>query len=258
MTKTGWIAEEPEAAGPDLPVTNMLLGMQQPGPGDTVARALALSDAADARAAREEAAAAPDPDERASGLVARGYSPGLASQLAQRLGDTMTEIEAEREKIEKGQRRQEHLHRAHAAGQITAWDIARGQDFDEGDPGRVAQLERRAAGLRRQIEDAQAAIAPPSRRREEDPLEAATRRAHEAFAEVTRARMAEAEARRLEPRPFVSVSRGAGRSTEHTADCWVCAEGRRMDAARYSEDDVAAYAPGEVITTGYQQGMAYR
>jgi len=45
--------------------------------------------------------------------------------------------------------------------------------------------------------------------------------------------------------PFGSASRGAGRSTEHTGDdCWVCAEGRRRDAARAREDYVAVY--GEI------------
>ena len=105
-------------------------------------------------------------------------------------------------------------------------------DFDAGDEGRVRLLERRAEGLRHQIADVTEAISPPERRAP-DPLEAAASRAHAAFAEVTRARMAEAEARRPEPRPFASVSRGAGRSTEHTGpDCWVCSEARRRDAAR--------------------------
>jgi hypothetical protein len=110
----------------------------------------------------------------------------------------------------------------------------RAMDFDEG---RVRLLERCAASLRAQIADAMAAVSPPERRAP-DPLAEAGRRAHAAFAEVTRARMAEVEARRPEPRPFASVSRGAGRSTEHTGpDCWVCAERRRRDAAR---EDVAA------------------
>jgi len=45
--------------------------------------------------------------------------------------------------------------------------------------------------------------------------------------------------------PFGSASRGAGRSTEHTGDdCWVCAEGRRRDAARDRADYAAVY--GEI------------
>jgi hypothetical protein len=68
------------------------------------------------------------------------------------------------------------------------------------------------------------------------------------FVEVTRARMAEAteQARqRPAPRPFASVSRGAGRSTEHTGpDCRVCAAARERDAARALEDAVAVY--GEI------------
>ena len=242
MGVTGWLGEAPDEV-PPMPVTEMLLARQErrAGPLET---ALARSAANDIREAREAAANAPDPDERAANLVARGYSPGLASQLAQRLGDTMAEIEAENAKIEKAKRRQEHLHRAHAAGQITAWDIVRGQDFDEGDPGRVAMLERRADGLRRQIEDAQAAIAPAGQR-VPDAVEAASRAAHEVFREVTRAawEAAQSGTARPAPRPFGSVSRG--QSTEHTGpDCRVCAAARERDAARARADAVAVY--GEI------------
>ena len=48
---------------------------------------------------------------------------------------------------------QEHVRRAHAAGRITAFDIAR-MDFGDRRPGRVARLERRAEGLRRQLAEA--------------------------------------------------------------------------------------------------------
>jgi len=246
MGVTGWLGEAPDEV-PPMPVTEMMLARQQrrAGPLET---ALARSAANDIRDAREAAANAPDPGERAANLVSRGYTPGLASQLAQRLGDTMAEIEAENAKIEKGKRRQEHLHRAHAAGQITAWDIVRGQDFDEGDPGRVEMLERRADDLRRQIKDAQAAIAPPERRTP-DPLEAASRHAHQVFVEATRARMAEAQSGTVRPAPrerppFGSVSRG--RSAEHTGpDCRVCAAARERDAARALADAVAVY--GEIV-----------
>jgi hypothetical protein len=69
------------------------------------------------------------------------------------------------------------------------------------------------------------------------------RAAHEVFREVTRARMSEAQARRQEPRPFGSASRGAG--TEHTGpDCAVCAAARERDAARAREDAVAVH--GEI------------
>ena len=71
MVATGWISE-PDAAGPALPLTNMALARQHRGPGDTLALALARSRAAEAREIRDEAAAAPDPDERAAGLIARG------------------------------------------------------------------------------------------------------------------------------------------------------------------------------------------
>ena len=244
MGVTGWLgAEEPDEA-PPMPLTEMMLGRQErrAGPLET---ALARSAADDARAAREAVAYAPDPDERAAGFVARGYSPGLMFDLAQRLGDTTAEIEAENEKIEKGKRRAEHVMRMHANGQIGAWDIPAALG-DEGDPGRVAQLERQADSLRARIAETQAMISPPQQR-DLDPVEAATRAAHEVFREVTRARWAEAQGgsrpRRERP-PFGSVSRG--RSTDHVADgpCWVCEQGRERDAARARADFAAVY--GEI------------
>jgi hypothetical protein len=102
-----------------------------------------------------------------------------------------------------------------------------------GDTGRAERLERRAGSLRQQIAAAAERIAAPQAQQSADPLEQASRQAHETFREVTRQRMAEAQQGRPGPRPFESVSRAAGRSTEHTGpDCWVCAEGRRRDAAR--------------------------
>ena len=55
MTKTGWIGEEPAAAGPALPVTNLMLSMRQRGLGDVLENALARSRAAEAREIRDEA-----------------------------------------------------------------------------------------------------------------------------------------------------------------------------------------------------------
>jgi hypothetical protein len=127
MTKTGWLGEEPDE-GPVMPFTEMALARQQhrAGPLET---ALARSRSADIREAREEAAMAPDPDERAANLVARGYTPGLLYELQQRLGDVQAELETERAKIEKGARRQERIARDRAAGRISALDIFRMQDF---------------------------------------------------------------------------------------------------------------------------------
>ena len=206
-----------------------------------------------ARAARPDKPPEPyDDDDRQAALLTRGYSPGLIFQLSQQLADCEAERQAEVEKIEKGERRAEHVRRAHEAGRIHALDIPAALG-DEGDPGRVAHLERRARNLRQQIEDAQAAIAPP-RARDLDAVEAASRRASSVLAEVSRSQVAEARerSRPQERPPFDSVSRG--RSTEHVPDgyCWVCVEGRRLDAAR-ARADVAAYAPGSVITTGYAE-----
>jgi hypothetical protein len=257
MTKTGWLGEEP-AGPPPMPLTEMALGRQQhrAGPLET---ALARSAASDIREAREAAANAPDPDERAANFVARGYTPGLLFELAQRLGDTTAELEAERAKLEKSARRARVAAREHAAGRADVSRMLSMMDGDDGDESRVATLERQAESLRRQIGEAQAMISPPQAR-DLDPVEAASRAAHDVFREVTRERLAEAKARAPAPRerpPFDSVSRG--RSTEHTGpDCQVCAAARERDAARAREDAVAVYGRGEVITTGYRQGMAYR
>src|SRR5260370_27403593 len=127
-----------------------------------------------------------------------------------RVGDTMAELEAEGEKIEAGKRRQEHLRRAHDAGQITVFDIARMQDFDEGDQGTVERLARRAEGLRKQIVEAQGMISP-ARGRIADPGEAASRRAHETYRQGTPAKLAGMETRAPAPPPFRSGSRAAAR-----------------------------------------------
>jgi len=243
MVATGWIADEPDAGAPALPVTQMLLARQQhrAGPLET---ALARSRADEIREAREAAAFAPDPDERAANLVSRGYTPGLASQLAQRLGDTMAEIEAENEKIEKAARRAQFAAREHAAGRADVSRMLAMMDGDDGDASRVAMLERRAESLRRQIAEAQDMIAPPQAR-DLNPVEAASRAAHEVFREVTRAAWEAAQSGTARPAPrerppFGSVSRG--RSTEHTGpDCRVCAAARERDAARAREDAVAVY-----------------
>lgn len=65
----------------------------------------------------------------------------------------------------------------------------------------MLQLARRTESLRRQIAET-AEIMAPQPQRVTDPFEQATQRAHQAFAEATRARMAEAAARA--PRPFGS------------------------------------------------------
>src|SRR5690242_12507816 len=98
-----------------MPLTELLLGRQQrrAGPLET---ALARSAADDRRAAREAEASRRDPDEFAANLVARGYSPGQVSQLCMRLADTQSELEAERDKLEKAARRARFAAREHAAG----------------------------------------------------------------------------------------------------------------------------------------------
>jgi hypothetical protein len=231
MATTGWLgSEEPEQthAGGFAGYADFILAHRAaPGEGHTLEQVFTR-----AAQARDREPERDDPDEKAAALVTRGYSPGLMSQLSQRLGDVQAELEAEREKIKKGARRQEIAAREHATGRADVWQMQRMLDGDFGDQATVERLERRVASLRAQIADVTEAISPPERR-DLDPVEAAASRAHAVFAEVTRARMAEVEARRGEPRPFAFVSRGAGGSTEHTGpDCRVCAEARTRDAAR--------------------------
>ena len=239
MVTTGWISEEPEQAPVGGFAGFILANRAAPGAGSSLGQVFAR-----AAQARDREPEPVDPDDRMAAMVSRGYRPGALRSLSEQLGDVQAELEEEQAKLERGARRREIAGREHAAGRADVWQMQRMLDGDFGDPAVVERLERRADGLRRQIAEAQAAIAPPERRTP-DPLEAAASRAHAAFAEVTRARMAEVEARRPEPRPFASVSRGAGGSTEHTGpDCSVCAEARRRDAARDREDYAAVY--GEI------------
>lgn len=258
--KTGWLGEEPDQV-PAMPVTQMMLARQQHRAGP-LATALARSRADDARAAREAAASAPDPDDRAASIVARGYQPGLLRSLSERLGDTVAELEAERDKIEKAARRAQFAAREHAAGRADMSRMLAMMDGDEGDESRVAMLERRVQSLQQQIGEAQDMIAAPQQR-ESDPVAAAVRAAHQLFRETTRAAWEAAQAgtarpARRERRPFESVSRSGGTEQHTGPDCRVCAAAREQERARALEDAAAVYGPGEVITTGYQQAMAYR
>jgi hypothetical protein len=184
------------------------------GPG-ALERALAAPDTPDPEPS--------DPDEVAANLLARHYEPGMASDLAQRLGDVMGELQAEREKVERDARRQEQVMRAHRNGQLSAWDIPAALGDDLGDRGRVGQLERRAESLRRQIAEASELIRPPQQRAP-DPLEAVTSRAHAAFAEATRAKLAEAQGQPRQQRasrPFPSRGGVAVRSEPVTCDACI-------------------------------------
>jgi hypothetical protein len=240
MPVTGWTGEDAEGPAP-LPVTSMLLD-RQARRASPMEVALARSAAADAREIREAADAAPDPDERAAGLVARGVMPGMMSDLSQRLAGVQDELAAEHEKMDKGVRVRARVAGMLERGQIGGLDAARMIDGDFGDAHRAEQLERRAESLRRQLADAGELMAPP-RSRQPDPLEAASRAAHGMVTEATRA-MAEAAPRRPEPPPFASAGRFDVGDTEHTgADCRICAEGRRRDAARSGEVNVYQMPP---------------
>jgi hypothetical protein len=210
MVATGWLgSEEPEETRPVGFADFILKNRRAPGEGHTLGQVFAR-----AAQARDREPERDDPDDRLAALVARGYSPGMISQLSQQLADTQAEIEAEREKIDKGARRAARIHQEHQAGRLDAFAVMRAMDFDEGDEGRVRVLERRAEGLRHQIADAQAVVSPPERRAP-DPLEAASRHAHQVFVEATRARMAEAaEQSRQRPAPPPFAGRGAATDAE--------------------------------------------
>jgi hypothetical protein len=232
QVETGWTGEGPDA-GPAMPMTSMVLATRQ-HEGDTLAIALARSQAQERREFREAAAGAVDADERAANLVARGLMPGQVSELNIRLADTQAQLADEEAKLERAAKRQERIRRDHAAGKIDVFDIARMQaaDTDEGDPAAVERLTRRRDSLQRQLAEAMQLMAP--QRAPEDPLEAASRRAHQVFREVTRQRMADAQAGRAAPRerrPFASASRGglAVRS-EH---CVYCTEAGVDDQTSY-------------------------
>lgn len=208
MSATGWMGEAPDG-GRALPVASMLLAQRERGPGDALEMAAARSRAADVRQALDEAAGARDPDEVAAAMINRGYTPGAMADLSQRLMDTVAEAAAEREKIERSERRQARINRDHQAGRITVADIMAMPDADEGDARRAEQLELRANRLREQIAETAAAIAP-QHERAPDPMQAAASRAHAAFVEATRAKMADAQAGRVpELPPFGSAGPGA-------------------------------------------------
>lgn len=193
------------------------------GPGEvalTTGQALARHQAA---AGREEPAVtlAEAAEESAVRLLSAGYSPGALSALAQQLADAGARLETERAKIGAGERARAKAMHLHATGQIGAFDVMRMTDGDFGDPGEVERLERKMTSLQSQMAQVSAvtrrAAAGP-----EDPAEAATRRAHEAFREATRALMSGAGTGRAperDRRPFASVSRGAAVSAEVCPDC---------------------------------------
>lgn len=219
MGITGWIVDEaevPEPRGTASFTGFMLANRADPGQGRTLGEVLGRAGAVPDRGGPE----AQDPDDRMAAMVTRGYSPGLISQLSVRLSDVENELAGERAKLEAGVRRAEQVRQMHEAGRIRAWDIPGMLGDDLGDEGRVSQLQRQAASLRQQIDAASEAIAPPEQR-DLDPLEAAAQRAHATFVEVTRARMAEAEAgvRRSGPRPFAGGHGVAVRSEVTCTEC---------------------------------------
>ena len=253
MPATGWLGEGPDAT-PAMPLTAALMANRERGPGDVMEIAAARSRAADARQARDEADGARDPDEVAANLVARGYMPGQITQLSMRLGDTLAELEAEQEKLEKATRRAEKTRELHERGQIDAAGVVmRWRDTDEGDEATVARLERRRDSLQRQLREASEAMAPPQERQPSG-VEAASRHASRTLAQVTRSQPRQQPQAPQERPPFGDfVSRGG---TEHTGPgCRICAEGRKLDAER---DMRMAARDYDAAAGGTSYPLAYR
>lgn len=184
----------------------------------TAGQALARHQAA---AGREEPVVtlAEQQEEAAVRMLSAGYSPGALSALAMQAADTSAALEAERSRIAAAARRTEMVMRAHARGDVQAADVPGMLPDDPGSEERAERLEAKMESLRRQM----AAVAAVAQRRAEpeDPAEAATRRAHQAFAEVTREMMTGTEAGRApgrDRRPF-PVSRGAAVGPDICPDC---------------------------------------
>jgi hypothetical protein len=198
---------------------HILANRPEPGTGKT------LEEALSARRTGwlgEEPDDTPDPDDRTAAMVTRGYRPGRLRQLSEQLADVSAELQAEKEKLEKGIQRAAQVRQLHEAGRVTAWQIPDMLGDDLGDEARVRQLERKAETLRAQLGEATDMATPPPAQRAEDPVEAAASRAHQVFVEVTRQMLADAEAGRprRERRPFAGRGGLAVRAEEVTCpDC---------------------------------------
>jgi hypothetical protein len=155
--------------------------------------AVAQGDASDRAEARRREQEARDPDEIAAALLAKGYAPGAQVALAQRLADVSAELEDERQKIERGERRMENVRALLERGQIGGLEAAERMDGDFGDPAQVERLERRAESLRAQLAEMAELMRSPQDRQHDAVAEAATR-ARRILAEVEQERRLEDEA----------------------------------------------------------------
>ena len=176
-----------------------------------------------ARLAVDKAPEPYDDDERQANLLGRGYAPGETFALSQRLADCESELAAENEKIERGERRAEQVRGMLSRGQIGAMEASAAMDGDFGDAAVVARLQRRRESLKHQLSDLTDLITP-AQERAPDPFEQATKRAHAAFADATRSKLAEAQSRsaRREPRPFASAGGLAVRADD--VECPECVQ----------------------------------
>ena len=218
-----WTGEPPEAESPAMPAPGGFagfIGSMRGGPDDR------LDPLTRAMRARDEPEEPFDDDDRSASLLARRYSAGQLTDLSQKLGEATAELEAERERIGKGEREAERVRGMLERGQISALDASRRLDGDFGDVHTAERLERRCQSLQRQIADATAIISP-QRQPDLDPVEAASRRAHETFRQVTRQRMAEAEAGRpyRARRPFG----GRGLAVRSEVTCAECIQAGATD-----------------------------
>jgi hypothetical protein len=179
------------------------IGAMRADPGRTLVEVLAGVGRPD-RAERKPDP--PDPDERAANLMAAGVQPGAVSQLAQRYGDTLAELETVRSANEAARTRAGRVWDMHTRGQITAFDIAN-MDLAEPDPAAEERLERRAESLRAQMLELQSLIAPQEQRR--DPVQDAASRAQRAMQEYVAGLRAEDDRREAQAAEAMRRDRAA-------------------------------------------------
>jgi len=104
-----------------------------PGQGRTLAEVMSGAGYPERREPGREPR---DGDEIGANLMARGYTAGGVSDLSRRLADCESDLAAEHEKIERGERRSEHVSRDLAAGRIGALEASARMDGDFGDASR--------------------------------------------------------------------------------------------------------------------------
>jgi hypothetical protein len=186
-----------------------------------------------------------------------------AWQAAERQEHAETIADAE-QAAEAEDKRDQRLMRFHQAG-ITA--RTPGEVFDAGSrdldeaaeyedcAARMAVIDRRRARRAALAADQLAAMQRPDA--PADPLEQASRRAHETFRAITRQQMAEAVtgAPRRQRRPFASRSRGAGQAVRSEHCYWCTVQGATDEEAFLIHNDPGHPLPVTTPEQAAQEGQ---